>query len=305
MITSCEPDVAAGTSIVGKWNGNRYTVERLLGKGANGVVYLVRRGSETFALKLGFDAVDLQMEVNALASLSARQSGRFAREPYMVEADDYQSKGMTHPFYVMRYVTGLHAWQFLRERGQAWLPLLGYSILCRLREIQESGFAFGDLKAENMLISSYGAAELIDYGGVTPLGRSVKQYTEIYDRGFWNAGSRTADAGYDLFAFAVLYLQLAGCREQVLQASRRQPQSRRPSELAALVDGCPACRPVAELLKRALLGQYATLAQACGDWRALARKPAPPVMARAGVWVEAVFATSLVLLGATLFYIHI
>ena len=58
------------------------------------------------------------------------------------------------------------------------------------------------------LVADYGRPELVDYGGATAFGKGVRQFTEIYDRGYWNAGSRTADAGYDLFSFAVLCIQL-------------------------------------------------------------------------------------------------
>ena len=61
-----------------------------------------------------------------------------------------------------------------------------------------------DLKPENILVAPAGVVTLIDFGGVSPIGSSIKQFTEVYDRGFWNAGSRKADPGYDLFSLAVI-----------------------------------------------------------------------------------------------------
>ena len=52
---------------------------------------------------------------------------------------------------------------------------------------------------ENVIVADYGHVELVDYGGVTAVGKSIRQFTEIYDRGYWNAGSRAADASMIYF----------------------------------------------------------------------------------------------------------
>ena len=82
-------------------------------------------------------------------------------------------------------------------------------LLKKLTYLHANGFVFGDIKMENILVSDYGAVELIDFGGVTQKGRAVKQFTEIYDRGYWGAGTSIADEAYDIFAFAILFMQLS------------------------------------------------------------------------------------------------
>jgi len=49
---------------------------------------------------------------------------------------------------------------------------------------------------------------LVDFGGVTPFGRGVKEYTEWYDRAWWGRGSRMAEEDYDVFALAMLAIAL-------------------------------------------------------------------------------------------------
>ena len=69
MTTSFDANLTTGTMVKGKWNQSLYRIERSLGEGENGKVYLVKRGSAFFAMKLGFDPVDHQSEVNVLKQL--------------------------------------------------------------------------------------------------------------------------------------------------------------------------------------------------------------------------------------------
>ena len=50
--------------------------------------------------------------------------------------------------------------------------------------------------------------KIIDWGGVTPMGCSVKEFTPVYDRASWDKGIRTADAEYDLFSLSMLFAVL-------------------------------------------------------------------------------------------------
>ncbi|WJH36380.1 hypothetical protein N6H14_11535 [Paenibacillus sp. CC-CFT747] len=90
MITSFDRRLPAGYVLNGKWNRNRYEVVRRLGSGANGAVFLVRREKTEYALKIGFDAVDHQSEINVLADLSGRE-GAFSG--YLKDVDDVLIEG--------------------------------------------------------------------------------------------------------------------------------------------------------------------------------------------------------------------
>ncbi|MNZ34591.1 Serine/threonine-protein kinase PknA [compost metagenome] len=266
-----------GTLITGRWRGGRYVIQRLLGQGANGIVYLVKRAEngELYALKMGFDTIDLQSEVNVLKALqNQRRKHRKANErqgpSYLVEVDDYSHLGSEIPFYVMRYVKGEPLRTFLSNRGDRWLNVAGLYILQQLRRLHESGWVFGDLKPNNVLISPYGEVELIDYGGVSAIGRSVKQFTEWYDRGYWSAGSRTADPAYDLFSYAVVCIHMLA-EESLKKAATSLPQTRSKNDLIHIVQTEPALAPYRKWLEKAIEGKFRDSAEACDLWRELVK----------------------------------
>lgn len=300
MITSFEHAIPVGTWIRGKWNKNQYRVERLLGEGANGKVFLVSRGKRLYALKVGFDPVEHQSEVNALKALS-KSSTSF--RDMLVESDDFSREGVEFPYCVMRYIKGKSFTDFIRQYGADWIPLIGLNLLRKLTELHASGFVFGDLKAENIIITGYGGVELIDFGGMTAKGRSVKQFTEIYDRGFWNGGARTADEGYDLFSFAVLLLSATDRERRFQGAASFLPQNRSVEWLLDLLKEREQLAPAAPLLRKALTGRYDSSRQMLADWRA--RSPGTQAIRKKpvnGGWIKICFAVSLIVFGTTLYW---
>jgi len=253
-----------GDVVTGRWRGASYRIVEELGSGANGRVYLVAAGGKRYALKIGYDVLDLQLEINGLNEL--RHAPDAAAGCFLVDSDDWDSPWGTVPFYVMQYVPGVHPKTFLRENGSDWYPVIGYRILTRLAQLHERGYIFGDLKSANILVSGYGTTELIDYGGLTKFGNAVRQYTERYDRGFWRAGSRTAEPSYDLFSFAVLCLELADDEGNHL-AALEAGSSRSVDDLLQLAERLPASRIVASVIRACLTGEMKNAVQAQHAWR--------------------------------------
>ncbi|WJH36381.1 hypothetical protein N6H14_11540 [Paenibacillus sp. CC-CFT747] len=194
---------------------------------------------------------------------------------------------------------------YVRLKGADWLSLAGLRLLSRLNELHKQGWIFGDLKADNVLVSGYGEAELVDYGGVTAKGRAVRQFTEIHDRAYWHAGSRTSDEGYDLFAFAVLCLQLAA-PDAACFSSRMLPQNRSVEVLLEEVRLQPACSPYRDFLRKALLGQFPSSELARQAWKdaVYGIKEKPAGVARSSRWLHAGFAASLGI-GLWAFYLYL
>lgn len=278
-------------------------MERELGQGANGRVFLVSRAGSFYAMKVSDDPVDLQAEANVLKRLSMTD-GSFRR--FLVDVDDFQENGKRYPFYVMKYVKGVHLQDYLRRKGKDWFPLIGLRLLEKLRELHRKGWIFGDLKRENILVSGYGDVELVDFGGVTPKGRAVKQFTEIHDRGYWDAGSRSADEAYDLFAFAILCLQMCGRKPESF-AKHVLPQNRNVGELLDQARNDPECRAYLPFLEKALLGTYTSSEEAYAEWKRLCltpqRKQSVPVADKKHERrLTAVFAASLILFAAAVMY---
>lgn len=302
VTTSFKLNLPQGTLITGRWKGGRYLIQRLLGQGANGVVYLVKQvdSARLYALKMGFDTVDIQSEINVLKALQrqGRRHGSIKRDlAYLVEVDDYSLQGKEIPFYVMRYIKGEPLRAFLGRRGTRWMDAAGLNLLQQLRRLHESGWVFGDLKPENVLVGAYGEVELIDYGGVSSIGRSVKQFTEWYDRGFWNAGGRTAEPSYDWFSFAVVCIHLLSERS-LKHAATQLPQMRSKDDLLAIVHTAPSLEPYRPWLKRAIQGEFRDTSEACLLWRELIMAPKQGVKKKASTprWIISAFAVSVTLL---------
>lgn len=293
----CLPE---GFVITGRWNGHVYRVLGLLGEGANGKVYLVRQGRDLFALKMGFDLPDLQSEINILKSL---MQGSAEYRGFMTDVDDIRLGARCLPFYVMRYVKGLPPLTFIRKYGPEWFHVIGGGLLRKLANLHRSGWAFCDLKQENVLVTGNGKVELIDFGGLTPIGKPVRQFTEFSDRGYWNAGSRTADEGYDLFAFAILCLQLAAKKPDFAQFAGWLPQNRHTGELVATIRACPLLQPYAPVLVRAVQGAYRSSPDALTDWNRSFSGHARPMPVRAArPWLGLSFAASLVFFASAAYY---
>lgn len=300
MTTSYDRVFAEGTRITGKWNGNKYTLEKMLGEGANGRVYLVRAANgRRYAMKLGFDPLDHQSEVNVLKKLGSFGS---KGKRFLVEADDFAYEEAHYPFYVMRYIEGERLPEFLSKRGGAWLLLLGRKILRKLSELHETGYVFGDLKPDNLIVTPSGDVELIDFGGVTKKGNGVKQYTELYDRGFWGLGSRTAEPSYDLFSFATLCIHLADPQRGIERSAKTIPQNRGLDMLQEAMSRSSLCTYMKPVLQKCLDGKYRDARTALAEWRTIAYReshriglPKPNLP-----WLKPVFIGSIVMLISTI-----
>ncbi len=263
MTISCRPSVLLpGTIISGKWNGKQYKIIKLLGEGANGRVYLVERNQTCFALKMGFDWLDHQFEVNAI---KAQQ--RDGQAPLLLDADDFHWRGQNFSFYVMRYIDGQSPDAFLKKHGMECLSVIGLHLLRQLRKFHENGFVFGDLKPENVLVTKYGEVQLVDYGGVSKAGSSVRQFTERYDRGYWGGGSRTADEGYDIFSFCVLCIQLTN--PSGLRAAAEASWERKPHHLLELARQTPPLSRWLPFFQKGLTGRFASSSEAAALWKEL------------------------------------
>lgn len=197
-----------GTVVSGKWNRNEYVLLKELGNGANGVVYLVKRGNREAALKISGDGMSITSEVNVLKSF-AKARGH-ALGPLLLDVDDWIAPEGRFSFYVMEYIKGPGLQQFLFQKGKEWMHVLLLQLLSDLGMLHQNGWVFGDLKPENLIVTGPPTRiRCIDVGGTTMIGRAIKEYTEFYDRGYWGLGTRKAEPSYDLFAVAMVMIAAA------------------------------------------------------------------------------------------------
>lgn len=197
-----------GMTITGKWHQGSYTIVRLLGKGMVGAVYLCRYNGKHVALKISEQPLAMTAEVQVLKSLQKVQGSRLG--PYLMDVDDWEiQNGQSYSFYVMEYIHGVDLRTFVVTNGTDWLGFLLLQMLDQLDSLHRAGWAFGDFKNDNILVTEHPVnVRFLDVGGTTKIGRSVKEYTAFYDRAYWLLGKRTAEASYDLFAVAMVVLSI-------------------------------------------------------------------------------------------------
>lgn len=197
-----------GASLRGKWSGRNYSIIRRLGKGACGTVYLCKNDQgDRYALKVGTDSARMMLEVNMLKKFSKVQGVQLG--PSFVDVDDWVATNqVTYPFYVMEYIDGMSMHAFLKGKTKDWIGVCAIQLLTHLENLHKAGYVFGDLKTDNLLMSKT-RVRWIDVGGVTAIGRAIKEYTEFYDRGYWGMGTRKAEPTYDLFAVTMIMMEMA------------------------------------------------------------------------------------------------
>lgn len=296
----CSPSLQPGDRVAARWSGRAVIVERWLGAGANGSVYLVNDADAgRCAMKIGVDAFSLQSEINALRAVGADGGA-----PEVLLTDDGACRGARFPFYLMTFVPGAPLSMAAPGADAARLARIGAGLLERLQALHTSGWAFGDLKPENVMVAAKDETRLVDYGGATKFGHSVKQYSELYDRGSWRMGARQAEASYDLFAFAVVMLEASGLRGR-LKACFRTPAAGRGKQLLALAEESRLSAPLRIELKRLLQGSYADGGSALHAWTAAAAKPVPrPAPAEAEKWPAVWFAGAALTFASVLWWMH-
>lgn len=248
MKSDCH-NLQPGTFIRGKWHNHRYLIKRKLGSGAVGSVYLCELNGREVALKISDQGTSMTVEVNVLKALNKVQDTRLG--PYLLDVDDWEiSRGGVYTFYVMEYLQGESMFAFIRKYGREWITVFMLQLLDDLEKLHQSGWVFGDFKTDNLLVvHSPPRVRWIDVGGTTKIGRSIKEYTEFYDRGYWGLGSRRAEPSYDLFALVMVFLHLFYPNYFKKGAVPEQT-------LFAKIDQVPYLQRFSACLKKAILGEY-------------------------------------------------
>ncbi|MBY7141642.1 protein kinase family protein [Virgibacillus sp. NKC19-3] len=246
-------ELRPGMRLIGKWHKKSYTVKRKLGSGAIGSVYLCDFSGQPAALKISDKGTSLTVEVNVLKALAKAQAHL---GPSLLDVDDWEApNGVTYSFYVMEYLQGKTIPSFLNNHGSEWIGVFMLQLLDNLEHLHQSGWVFGDLKLENLLVvHTPPKIRWVDVGGTTQMGRAIKEYTEFYDRGYWGMGTRRAEPGYDLFAFVMVFLN-------VYYPNRFEKGSQPEKTLFKKLNDAKALAPYHVSLKKALLGKYQSSAE--------------------------------------------
>ena len=144
------------------------------------------------------------------------EAGLKLHHPNIVEMYDYGEQDRRH-FMVMEYVEGSNLRDFLKIRvrlpEKAALPLI-VGLAHGLQYSLDRGITHRDIKGTNILISSSGAAKLVDFGLATIGGDDKKmavahgQRTVDYSALERTCGSPKGDPRSDIFFLGCVYYQM-------------------------------------------------------------------------------------------------
>lgn len=229
--------------IRGIWSGKAYTIVKRLGAGGTGEIYLVTDDQGgSFAMKVSRDLVSITKEYSSLNSFWG-----MCFVPKVYELDDFRKDGVLYHFFIMEYIEGYTLRDALSRGKLSFGSKLDIVriVADALKGINERGFVYTDLKYENIMIDRRNnLIRLIDLGSITPIGGRVKEYTPMYDRSRWNAGSRTADTAYQVFAIIILLISMLLMKDidpdkdKLAKVMERLKKCRFPKALYETVEGC-------------------------------------------------------------------
>jgi len=233
-----------------------YRLQRLLGEGASGAVFLATREGAREPVALKVLASELLDDEVARA--------RFAREASLLEEADHPAllplleaaPEAPRPYLALAYLSGGDLRSHLAEAGPlpgAEVLELGRRLAGALGALHRAGIVHRDLKPENVLLDGEGRAYLADLGlgkgedsvSVTRLGQvmgSLAYMAPEVLRG------QQPGPGADLYSLAVLLLEAAtGFRRRAtvagLEIPREVAAQVQPRGLLAALRSCLRGRP--------------------------------------------------------------
>lgn len=259
--------LAPGTVIIGKWLKHSYKIVKQLGAGANGIVYLAQYEGQLVALKISDNYASIASEMNVLKSFSKVQGSSLG--PYLFHGDDLVRGQFTLTFYVMEYIEGQEFLTFVNTKGKHWVVILLLQLLSSLEQLHKNGWIFGDLKPENLIVT-FPSRQIrcVDVGGTTNIGRSVKEFTEFFDRGYWGAGSRKAEPSYDLFSVAMVWIN-------AYYPQRFNKNTKSSNQLLDVIRNTKELAPYKKVLQNAISGSYMSAEEMRNDILRIARIQTP------------------------------
>jgi tetratricopeptide (TPR) repeat protein/tRNA A-37 threonylcarbamoyl transferase component Bud32/TolB-like protein len=238
-----------------------YLIERAIGHGGMGTVYLARRADNTFDRRVAIKTVRRGMD-------SAAVIGRFRNERQILAALDHPHIGALFdggttpdglPYFVMEYVDGVPIDQYAdqhhlstTERIELCLPILD-----ALQHAHDRRVVHRDLKPNNVLVTPSGEPKLLDFGiarildaasdGPSTLTTIGRPMTPDYASPEQLRGEAIT-ASADVYAFGVLlYELLTGHRPF-------GPTTHTPEEMARLVAETDPERPSSAIARTTAVG---------------------------------------------------
>jgi serine/threonine protein kinase len=214
-----------------------YQVDRELGRGGMGIVYLAHRADDAFFKTVAIKVLRFHGQEN---DNRFRSEGRVLgnlEHPHIVRLHDAGQTPSGALFLVMEFVDGQPLDQFCRARHLPLPALL--KLIARIASAvafaHERGILHADLKPSNILISSEGHPRLLDFGLSTLAGSSSPGFTPQFASPEQRSG-QPVDFRSDVYSLGCILAQLttgqklpAEVASILARAQQTDPQRRYPS----------------------------------------------------------------------------
>ena len=168
MMASCrrEPPASRAVRLEPKQVGP-YEIDRLLGRGGMGAVYLAHRVDGHFEQKAAIKLIDVPF-ANDLFHERFRQERQILaglQHPYIARLLDGGVSGDGELYLVMEYVDGVPIHRFCDERHTQAQRIELFLRVCEAVQFAHQNFiVHRDLKPDNILVASDGTPRLLDFG---------------------------------------------------------------------------------------------------------------------------------------------
>lgn len=195
----------------------KYRLERLIGKGGMGEVYLAEHEMLQSRVAVKVLPADLARDESMVQRFlrEARSAARL-RHPHIIRIHDVdQDQGVN--FFSMDYVEGRSLTEVIASSGglaEAEIIRISNQVLSALNEAHEAGIIHRDIKPDNVIIDSRGDAVVMDFGiakaaagtRVTAVGSFVGT---VHYASPEQARGREIDKRSDLYSWGVVMYEMA------------------------------------------------------------------------------------------------
>lgn len=165
--------------------GGKYLIERVLGSGAVGTVYLAV--DQTLGRPVAIKVVDPKVASDPQVEARFRNEARLARHlnhPNTIKIFDYGRLDNGLPYMVMEFLRGKTLKEIIQAEGRIHPDRaihIGRQILVSLVEAHGSGIIHRDLKPGNVIVGEFGGAKdhvkVVDFG----IAKAIDESAEGYD----------------------------------------------------------------------------------------------------------------------------
>ncbi|HEY0461445.1 MAG TPA: serine/threonine-protein kinase [Pyrinomonadaceae bacterium] len=163
---------------------DKYRIEREIGRGGMGVVFLAAR--EDFRQQVALKIIKRGMDSEAIVERFAREREILAalNHPYIARLLDGGTTPDGLPFFVMEYVEGMAVDEYCRKKAVSETARLELfrKICAAVQFAHQKLIVHRDLKPSNILVTDDGTPKLLDFGIAKLLNASDAQETQTNQR---------------------------------------------------------------------------------------------------------------------------